>query len=438
MPMLTKTAIANTVCPACGGLQCLCRPRFFAGQLLTEDDLNRLERYVVEKNKLHNRYLHGWGAACGLEVVCHQCQGFVTVRSGYALSPCGDDIVVCQDTSVNVCDLIKQCNEKEWECDPAWPRPDPLCGDEDAEWILYVCYDEKPSRGITALRGGSGGACCSRCSGGGSSQCGCGCHAKGTNGGTKCETRTPTRGPAQQCEPTLTCEGYTFQLRKAPIDRGDSGELINRIQACLQELARLNQEMNDLANGGQLNALQSVVLEFLEHHAIHNCTVIQALLDLKLRLTPPPNAVLNPAVVKTEIRRFLLDFLRDCICSALLPPCPKPVEDNCVPLATLTINCKDGCRIKSICNWKHRRLVVTFPNLEYWFEVFLRQSGLLEGIAELCCGTRQPQFGLAAIPDMWTILFDEAALGIVTAPSVSKKLGTLLKGFWAKLKASIP
>ncbi len=39
-------------CPECGGLECLCRPRFFAGQLLTEQDLNRLESYIVEKNKL--------------------------------------------------------------------------------------------------------------------------------------------------------------------------------------------------------------------------------------------------------------------------------------------------------------------------------------------------------------------------------------------------
>ena len=49
------------VCPACGSLECLCRPRFFAGQLLTEEDLNRLDHYIVEKNKLHNRYLHVQG-----------------------------------------------------------------------------------------------------------------------------------------------------------------------------------------------------------------------------------------------------------------------------------------------------------------------------------------------------------------------------------------
>src|ERR1700756_439650 len=90
-------------CPVCGGLECLCRPRFFAGQLLTDEDLKRLDHYITAKNKLHNRYLIGWGVACGLEVVCDACDGTVTVRPGYALSPCGEDIVVCADTPVDVC-----------------------------------------------------------------------------------------------------------------------------------------------------------------------------------------------------------------------------------------------------------------------------------------------------------------------------------------------
>src|SRR5512134_2333685 len=95
------------VCPACGGLECLCRPRFFAGQLLTEEDLNRLDHYIVAKQKLHNRYLHGWGVVCGLDVVCDDCgEGSVIVQPGYALSPCGEDVIVCGDQRVPVCDLI--------------------------------------------------------------------------------------------------------------------------------------------------------------------------------------------------------------------------------------------------------------------------------------------------------------------------------------------
>jgi hypothetical protein len=52
----------------CGGAECsLCqdqgyvRPRFFAGQLLTEDDLQQLDDYVVSKNRLHMRHLFGAG-----------------------------------------------------------------------------------------------------------------------------------------------------------------------------------------------------------------------------------------------------------------------------------------------------------------------------------------------------------------------------------------
>src|SRR3954453_19853802 len=79
-------------CPDCGGLECLCRPRFFAGQLLTEQDLNRLDHYITEKHKLHNRHLWGSGVVCGLEVRCAPCDELVTVTDGYALSPCVEDI----------------------------------------------------------------------------------------------------------------------------------------------------------------------------------------------------------------------------------------------------------------------------------------------------------------------------------------------------------
>ena len=45
-------------------LECLCRPRFFAGQLLTEQDLNRLDQYIIGQNRakkvlsvaVHNHY----------------------------------------------------------------------------------------------------------------------------------------------------------------------------------------------------------------------------------------------------------------------------------------------------------------------------------------------------------------------------------------------
>ena len=92
----TKTDPCCDPCPDCGGLECYCRPRFFAGQLLTEKELNGLQDYVIAKNKLHNRYLVGAGIVCGLEAQCDPCGDRVRVTTGYAISPCGEDIVVCK------------------------------------------------------------------------------------------------------------------------------------------------------------------------------------------------------------------------------------------------------------------------------------------------------------------------------------------------------
>jgi len=83
-------------------LECVCRPRFFAGQVLNADDLNRLDAYIRAKHRLHNRQLHGWGVVNGLEVMCNPCGDGVAVGCGYALGPCGDDIVVCDAVTVDV------------------------------------------------------------------------------------------------------------------------------------------------------------------------------------------------------------------------------------------------------------------------------------------------------------------------------------------------
>src|SRR5438309_1287188 len=91
--------VATSSC-ACGGTGCMMcrtqlyvRPQFFAGQLLTEDDLQSLENYVVAKNRLHNSRLFGEGVVCGLQVLCHPCgDGRILVQPGYALDCCGNDI----------------------------------------------------------------------------------------------------------------------------------------------------------------------------------------------------------------------------------------------------------------------------------------------------------------------------------------------------------
>src|SRR5262249_53862798 len=96
------------------------------------------------------------------------------------------------------------------------------------EWVLAICYAEKSSRGIAALRADISAPCCSRCACGGSSSCGCGCHPAGNgNGqGQKTTTSPQNKKRALQCEPTLTCETYKFkvyryQRKTRETNRGD-------------------------------------------------------------------------------------------------------------------------------------------------------------------------------------------------------------------------
>ena len=427
MALATTTTRTPTVirCPVCGGLECLCRPRFFAGQLLTEDDLNRLERYIIDKNRLHNRYLVGWGVVCGLEVLCNPCKGFVTLTAGYALSPCGDDIVVCRDATVNVCELIQDCREHQWQCDPAFPRPDPICTDKDEQWILYLCYDEKATRGVVPLHGASGAACCSSCSCGGSSSCGCrggsgssscGCGGGGSKTSCGCGstglTKTGTdlyqqarRKTPPQCEPTITCEGYSFRLRKEtlPSTKRDLGEWFNRIVDCIEKLSQVFQAVQGLPNSsnpqGQVQAIKATLLLFIEAESISSCGLRQRIVDVDLPdgAAPPPITV-----IQQRFERIIFDLARECLCSSLLPPCPGPADDNCVPIATLTLNCKDGCNVVRICNLEHRKMVVTWPIVQYYLGGFFKLLNIPELLQRFCCADdifrRGTVPGIAAAP----------------------------------------
>src|SRR5262245_12971670 len=139
-------------CPDCGGLECLCRPRFFAGQLLTEQDLNRLDHYITEKHKLHNRHLFGSGVVCGLVVTCAPCDERVNVSPGYALSACGEDIVVCKPDSVDICALIARCRDDvDPDCRPYGGGDS--CDDVEEEWVLALRYVETPSMPRTPVVG---------------------------------------------------------------------------------------------------------------------------------------------------------------------------------------------------------------------------------------------------------------------------------------------
>ncbi|MCG0288578.1 hypothetical protein [Streptomyces sp. PSAA01] len=129
----------------CGGdatrTSAFVRPRFFAGQLLTEDDLGLLVEYTTAKSRLHNRSLYGPGVICGLGVTCDPCGGgTVAVHPGHALDCAGNDIVVSCTERVDVTALVRErrisalgvdCGE---DCDD----------DGGRRYGLYVRYQELP------------------------------------------------------------------------------------------------------------------------------------------------------------------------------------------------------------------------------------------------------------------------------------------------------
>ena len=206
-------------CPACRGLECLERPRFFAGQLLTEAELNSEQAYVIAKNRLHNRYLHGWGVVCGLAVVC-ACKGHVRVTSGYAIDPCGNDIIVCKDTDFALLDAIQACidarKRRDDDC-PPWQDPNADCVEDEEHWCVTIEYKETEGRPITPLRQES------------SCSCGCGGAKKAStspsSGGCSCgggcgdkPAPKPARSAGPACEPTRVFEQFRLGVIPQPAE----------------------------------------------------------------------------------------------------------------------------------------------------------------------------------------------------------------------------
>ena len=68
------------------------RPRFFAGKLITTDDLALEQQYFLGKLKRHNRSLHGFGIVSGLKVTTDS--GSIAVEPGMALDCEGNELVI--------------------------------------------------------------------------------------------------------------------------------------------------------------------------------------------------------------------------------------------------------------------------------------------------------------------------------------------------------
>ncbi|HEV7669577.1 MAG TPA: hypothetical protein VGS22_13720 [Thermoanaerobaculia bacterium] len=122
---------------ACLNVPELKRLQYFFGQMLGPQDFRDEQSYFREKQKLHNRCLHGFGVVCGLEVVAAPAKPGcdpvpeprprVLVRRGLAYDCAGNELVVRRDLIV---DLLAHLP----------PSQDDVAG---SLW-LSLCFCEQP------------------------------------------------------------------------------------------------------------------------------------------------------------------------------------------------------------------------------------------------------------------------------------------------------
>jgi hypothetical protein len=98
------------------------RVNYFPRQLLTADDMIADQNYFRERMRRHNRYLHGWGVVCGLEVTAAPTEATpwrVKVGAGYALGPYGDEIDVAEAQTLDLAGCLSATAADP--CEPSAP-----------------------------------------------------------------------------------------------------------------------------------------------------------------------------------------------------------------------------------------------------------------------------------------------------------------------------
>jgi hypothetical protein len=128
------------------------RVNYFPRQLLTADDMIADQDYFRERMRRHNRFLHGWGVVCGLEVTAAPTADVpwqVKIGSGYALGPYGDEIDVAEAQTLDLARCLSTTAADP--CEPSGPG-------QVAGQRLYVVikYSECFASPVLAMPAGCG------------------------------------------------------------------------------------------------------------------------------------------------------------------------------------------------------------------------------------------------------------------------------------------
>lgn len=151
--MKTATQSTSTCCEGCCQTGTVCRPRYFPRQIITPDELTLEQDYFRNRLRWHNLMLHGWGVVCGARVCPRRTEdgnGYapwsVVVERGYAIGPCGDEIVLDCPRTVD----LRTPGVSGVTGDPCVEPVDPWCSDvyeaPDEEKPLYIAVRYKETR----------------------------------------------------------------------------------------------------------------------------------------------------------------------------------------------------------------------------------------------------------------------------------------------------
>lgn len=121
------------------------RNRYFYGKLLGVEDFEAEQKYLNDKRRLINRFMHGCGVVCGLNTVQVE-NDMISVEAGLALDFCGREILVDEPVTRRLSELDGFSDYEK---------------DADSGGYLYLCieYEEYERHPVYSVAGsGADGA----------------------------------------------------------------------------------------------------------------------------------------------------------------------------------------------------------------------------------------------------------------------------------------
>ena len=273
--------------------------------------------------------------------------------------------------------------------------------------------------------------------------CGCdnGAESSINSVGLKAASKSKSpRGAPAECEPTLVCEGYRYEVFRTPHDndRNDDqelGALIENFKECYDPLIEIlsqapQSNMRQQAKFQACCRLKKQLKDFVARYPGTDCEIRR---EIDCLVCPQPSLgsdAFEQAMDEVGQQAFILLYklLISCLCYAVLPPCPEPTHETRVPLATITVSC-GTCRVIRVCNWTTlRKFVTTFPNLQYWLSWLPYGRQLRQYLEYLCCD-------LAGLRDKLTVCQPRdreepnSPVGVVVRPRTTEAQAAPVQNF---------